>query len=236
MIEPAVWLPSAAGTMPSATAAAEPADDPPGVWARLRGLRVLAGVSSASSVVTVLPMMTAPALRRAATQVRVALGAAAGENRRAVLGRQVGGVEDVFDADRHAMQRRPALSPARNAASASRACVRARSGSRCSQACTSPSRAAMRSRQARTSASEESSPLRMASAAAVVVSVVGSVMRGRLILSDRLSRGQIAASAARPCGPPATGSQCLVSTSLSGRAHSAQSPCRRLDGPSFSYL
>ena len=43
MTEPPVWLPSAIGTMPAATAAAEPEDDPPGVCARLRGLRVPAG-------------------------------------------------------------------------------------------------------------------------------------------------------------------------------------------------
>ena len=40
MMEPAVCEPSAKGTMSSATAAAEPLDEPPGVWASLRGLRV----------------------------------------------------------------------------------------------------------------------------------------------------------------------------------------------------
>jgi len=38
--EPAVWEPSAAGTIRSATAAAEPLDDPPGVREESRGLRV----------------------------------------------------------------------------------------------------------------------------------------------------------------------------------------------------
>ena len=33
MIEPPTWLPIAAGTIPAATAAAEPEDDPPGVRA-----------------------------------------------------------------------------------------------------------------------------------------------------------------------------------------------------------
>lgn len=67
MTEPAVWLPTAAGTMPAATAAAEPAEEPPGACVDLCGLRVRAGVSSASSVVTVLPRMTAPASRSRAT-------------------------------------------------------------------------------------------------------------------------------------------------------------------------
>ena len=33
MIEPPVWVPIAAGIMPAATAAAEPDQEPPGVWA-----------------------------------------------------------------------------------------------------------------------------------------------------------------------------------------------------------
>ena len=43
MTEPLVWLPTASGTMPAATAAAEPDDDPPGVCSALCGLRVLPG-------------------------------------------------------------------------------------------------------------------------------------------------------------------------------------------------
>ena len=39
----AVWEPNAIGTMRSATAAAEPLDDPPGVWRGSCGLRVLPG-------------------------------------------------------------------------------------------------------------------------------------------------------------------------------------------------
>ena len=41
--DPLVWLPSASGTMPAATAAADPLDEPPGVCAGLCGLRVLPG-------------------------------------------------------------------------------------------------------------------------------------------------------------------------------------------------
>ncbi len=39
-IEPIVWVPSASGQRPAATAAAEPLLDPPGVCSGLRGLRV----------------------------------------------------------------------------------------------------------------------------------------------------------------------------------------------------
>ncbi len=43
IIEPLVCVPMASGTMPAATAAAEPDDEPPGVRSRSRGLRVLPG-------------------------------------------------------------------------------------------------------------------------------------------------------------------------------------------------
>jgi hypothetical protein len=39
-IEPIPSLPCASGTMPAATAAAEPPDEPPGVRSRFHGLRV----------------------------------------------------------------------------------------------------------------------------------------------------------------------------------------------------
>ena len=62
------WVPSPALTMPAATEAAEPLDEPPGVCAVFQGLRVPRGSDAANSVVTVLPMMTAPASRNARTQ------------------------------------------------------------------------------------------------------------------------------------------------------------------------
>src|SRR3954465_6150056 len=65
--EPAVCDPVAIGTMPAATAAAEPEDDPPGVCSRLCGLRVLPVCWCANSVVTVLPRMMPPARRSIAT-------------------------------------------------------------------------------------------------------------------------------------------------------------------------
>jgi hypothetical protein len=72
--EPAVCVPSAAGTWKSATAAAEPLDEPPGVCAGLCGLTVAPGKRLANSVVTVLPMMVAPAIRSSATQAASANG------------------------------------------------------------------------------------------------------------------------------------------------------------------
>ena len=61
MVEPPVCVVSATGTWKSATAAADPDDDPPGVRAGSCGLRVGPGSVKAYSVVTVLPTTTAPA-------------------------------------------------------------------------------------------------------------------------------------------------------------------------------
>jgi hypothetical protein len=58
--EPFVCVPSASGTMPAATAAADPLELPPGVCSTLRGLRVGPGVIYANAVVCVLPRRTAP--------------------------------------------------------------------------------------------------------------------------------------------------------------------------------
>ena len=66
--DPAVWLPKAIGTIEAPTAAAEPLEEPPGVWAGLCGFFVLPGQKVANSVETVLPISTAPADRIAATQ------------------------------------------------------------------------------------------------------------------------------------------------------------------------
>ncbi len=78
MTEPPVWVPSAALTMQSATAAAEPLEEPPGVCTApsvaLCGLRVAAGWLFASSVVTVLPRIRQPAFLRSATQAASAFG------------------------------------------------------------------------------------------------------------------------------------------------------------------
>ena len=67
MTEPAVCVPSATSTMPVATAAADPLDEPPGVCVTRCGLVVGPGSNTANSVVTVLPSATAPAVRSCAT-------------------------------------------------------------------------------------------------------------------------------------------------------------------------
>src|SRR5947209_3514539 len=53
--------------MPVATAAADPLDEPPGVRFRSHGFRVSPDRPIANSVVTVLPTITAPPCRSAAT-------------------------------------------------------------------------------------------------------------------------------------------------------------------------
>src|SRR5271165_7333558 len=67
VMEPPVCVPRAARHIPHATAAAEPLDEPPGVRSRFHGLRVTGGSIQAKGVVTVLPRMIAPALRKRAT-------------------------------------------------------------------------------------------------------------------------------------------------------------------------
>ena len=65
--EPSVCVPRANGTMPAATAAAEPEELPPGVCPGNRGLHVAAGSKEAKAVVRVLPSSTAPVRRRPVT-------------------------------------------------------------------------------------------------------------------------------------------------------------------------
>src|SRR5258708_8786046 len=65
--EPSVCVPSASGTIPAATAAAEPDEEPPGVCLRFHGLTVGPGYRQANSVDTVLPKILAPRLRSRST-------------------------------------------------------------------------------------------------------------------------------------------------------------------------
>src|SRR5258707_13500991 len=65
-IEPRTWVPSPTLMAPTATAAAEPLLEPPGVRAVTHGLRVSRGSVAANSVLTVLPPMTAPSSRNPA--------------------------------------------------------------------------------------------------------------------------------------------------------------------------
>ena len=67
MTEPEVWVPSASGTIPAPTAAAEPEEEPPGVRAASCGLVVGPGRRLANSAVTTLPKTTPAAARVSAT-------------------------------------------------------------------------------------------------------------------------------------------------------------------------
>ena len=105
MTEPPVWLPSASGSMPAATAAAEPDDEPPGVCARLRGLRVSRGLERREFGGDGLAEDDAAGAPDQHDHRGIGLRPVAGIDRRAVGGRQVGRVEDVLDADRKPAQR-----------------------------------------------------------------------------------------------------------------------------------
>src|SRR5437867_3850516 len=65
--DPLVCVPTAPGTMPQATPAADPIDDPPGVRRTSHGFFVCPGWKYASSVVTVFPTTIAPAASRLRT-------------------------------------------------------------------------------------------------------------------------------------------------------------------------
>ena len=69
VISPGPGEPKAAGNTPAATPTAEPLLEPPGVWSAFHGLRVGEGSPHANCVVTVLPMMIAPAFFSSATEV-----------------------------------------------------------------------------------------------------------------------------------------------------------------------
>src|SRR5438067_1762482 len=65
--DPLVCVPIANGTIPAATAAAEPLELPPGVCSGFLGFRVGAGVVHAKGVVWVLPITIAPRPRSCRT-------------------------------------------------------------------------------------------------------------------------------------------------------------------------
>jgi len=64
---PSTCVPIAAGSIRALITAPEPEEDPPGVRRRSKGCRVGPGCDMPSSVVTVLPTITAPAWRSACT-------------------------------------------------------------------------------------------------------------------------------------------------------------------------
>ena len=74
MIEPVVCVANATGTIPAATAAAEPDDDPPGVRVTSCGLTVGPGGHAANSVVTSFPSGSIPDRRAMATLAASTVG------------------------------------------------------------------------------------------------------------------------------------------------------------------
>ena len=84
-IEPPPSLAPAAGTMPAATAAPDPPDEPPGVWAVRQGLRAAPQSSGSvtpfapNSGVFVLPNITSPGVEEALRHEGVPVGDVVGE-------------------------------------------------------------------------------------------------------------------------------------------------------------
>ena len=185
--EPAVWVPTASGTMPAATAAAGPLEEPPGVCPSAWGLRVGGGRSKkANSVVCTLPTTTAPAARRAATIQ--ASAPAGGASARVGLPAQVGSpATSITSLIATGMPcSRPRQRPASASASQAAASTRAEASVTRQNAWTSPSIAAIRARQRSTSALAVSPPLRSSAArpatrpgSATVGSSGGGSGRGR---------------------------------------------------------
>ena len=94
---------------PTATAAAEPLLEPPGVRLRSHGLRVAARLHPGELGGHRLAEDDRAGLAQRRDARAVALAAKAVEQRRAVPGRHVAGFDDVLDADRHAVDRRKRL-------------------------------------------------------------------------------------------------------------------------------
>ena len=105
MVEPLVCEPIASGTMPAATAAAEPLEEPPGVRVAIVRIAGLAGAEQRHFGGHGLAHDHRAGLAQQRDRGAVAVRPAAGVQHGAVLGRHVGGVEDVLDADRNAVQR-----------------------------------------------------------------------------------------------------------------------------------
>src|SRR5262245_11549661 len=161
--------------MPAATAAADPEEEPPGVCSRLRGLRVREGVKLASSVVTVLPRMTAPAARRAATQAASLRGwRPLYTGLPCSVGRSAVSMMSLLPTGTPC--RAPTPLPSRRCASAAVACAKARSRSRKAQALSCGSSSSIRVRQAVTRACEVRSPLAIRGAASLAVRAVKSAL------------------------------------------------------------
>ena len=127
-IEPPPSAPMAIGTSPAATAAAEPAEDPPVACPGSQGLRTnpVIGFMPVTprpiSCMLALPTSSAPAARRRATTVASAPPAWPANTRAPAAGRRRGPVELVLDRHRHAVQQRQRL-PRRQRSAEARACA-----------------------------------------------------------------------------------------------------------------
>ena len=93
--------------MPSATAAAEPLDDPPGVCAGLCGFLVRGGIEISIRGRMRLPQDNRARLFEPSDQSRVSHRHAPFVNRRSPLGRHARSVVDIFHPERDAVQRAP---------------------------------------------------------------------------------------------------------------------------------
>src|SRR5688572_10975171 len=139
--------------MRAATAAADPDEEPPGVWAGFHGLRVGPASRKANSVVWVLPRITAPAARSRATEV------ASVDGRECANGREpaVVGMPWTWKMSFTPIGT-PRSAPRAVPASSARAAARAPSPSRCAHAWRVGSRARIFSRHASTTVNAVSSP------------------------------------------------------------------------------
>ena len=105
MIEPPVCVPKATGTMKSATAAADPLDDPPGVCAGWCGFAVGPGMAQREFRGDRLAQHDGAGLARQRHACRVGGRPVTGMNRRAVARRHVVGVDDVLHAEGQPVER-----------------------------------------------------------------------------------------------------------------------------------
>ncbi len=166
-IEPAPSAPSAAGTSPAATAAAEPPLEPPGVRSRSHGLRVTPQVADSvnghrpSSGIVVLPTTTMPASRSRRTT-------SASEGARRVIAPVPRLVtwpsRSISSLTASGTPSSGPSSPARRRASASSASRSARSAETAPNAFSSPSYASIRPSTRSVSSRDDSTPRRSSSA------------------------------------------------------------------------
>ncbi len=178
-IEPPPSLAVQNGTMPADTAADEPPLDPPGVRDGSHGFRVTPSSGLAvyakvpNSGLAVFPTGIAPATRRRPTWM---LSSGAGprpayQRDALVVGMPAQSSRSFTPKGTPASGPSSSTRPAATASSTRRASARARSGSTCTKALSSPSVRSIAARQASTSSVAPSSPARMAAAAAATVGI-----------------------------------------------------------------